>query len=143
MRSPSLLSLRGPSAIFVDLTASPDGALLAVSRPGEGEGLLLLDAATLEPLPFEDDIPASGIAFSPDSSLLAMAVNQWTGNDGSPPRIDAQPVRLYDMPDGTLADRQLGGFPEGGSVEYALDFSADGRRLVAAVDQLRRGHRGR
>ena len=136
MRSPSLLSLRGPSAFFVDLTASPDGALLAVSRPGEGEGLLLMDAATFEPLPFEDDIPASGIAFSPDSSLLAMAVNQWTGNDGSPPRIDDQPVRLYDMPDGTLADRQLGGFPDGGSVEYALDFSADGRRLVAAVDQL-------
>ena len=136
MRSPSLLSHRGPSAFFVDLTASPDGALLAASRPGEGEGLLLMDAATFKPLPFEDDIPASGIAFSPDGSLLAMAVNRWTGNDGSPPRIDDQPVRLYDMPDGTLADRQLGGFPGGGSVEYALDFSADGRRLVAAVDQL-------
>ena len=38
MRSPSLLSLRGPSAFFVDLTASPDGALLAVSRPDEGDG---------------------------------------------------------------------------------------------------------
>ena len=136
MRSPSLLSMRGPSAIFVDLTASRDGALLALSRPDEDSGLLLLDAATFEPLPFEDGIPASGIAFSPDSSLLAMAVNQWTGNDGSPPRIDDQPVRLYDMPDGTLADRQLGGFPDGGSVEYAFDFSADGRRLVAAVDQL-------
>ena len=134
MRSPSLLSMRDPGGMVVDLTASPDGALLAVSRPGEDEGLLLLDAASFEPLPFEDGIPASGIAFSPDSSLLAMAVNQWTGNDGTPPRIDAQPVRLYDMPDGTLADRQLGGFPEGGSVEYALDFSADGRRLVAAVD---------
>jgi DNA-binding SARP family transcriptional activator/WD40 repeat protein len=136
MRSPSLLSHRGPRAFFVDLTASPDGALLAVSRPSEGEGVLLMDATTFKPLPFEDDIPASGIAFSPDSSLLAMAVNHWTGNDGSPPRIDDQPVRLYDMSDGTLADRQLGGFPDGGSVEYALDFSADGRRLVAAVDQL-------
>ena len=136
LRSPSQLSLRGPSAIFVDLTASNDGALLAVSRPDEGDGLLLLDAATFEPLPFDDGIPASGIAFSPDSRLLAMAVNQWTGNDGSPPRIDRQPVRLYDMPDGTLADRQLGGFPDDASVEYGLDFSADGRRLVASVDQL-------
>ncbi len=152
MRSPSVLSRRDPGGMVVDLTASPDGALLAVSRPDEGEGrlgLLLLDAATFEALPFEDDIPASGIAFSPDSSLLAMAVNQWTGNDGSPPRIDPQPVRLYEMPDGTLADRQLGGFPEGGSVEYALDFSADGRRLVAAVDhydaasgRVRRRHHG-
>jgi DNA-binding SARP family transcriptional activator/WD40 repeat protein len=135
-RSPSLVSHRGPPAFYVDLTASPDGALLALSRPDEGEGLLLLDAATFAPLPFEDDIPASGIAFSPDSSLLAMAVNSWTGNDGSPPRIDDQPVRLYDMPAGTLAERQLGGFPDRGAVEYALDISAGGGRLVAAVDQL-------
>ena len=63
-------------------------------------------------------------------------MNQWTGNGGGPPRIDRQPVRLYDMPGGALADQQLGGFPEGASVEYALDFSADGRRLVAAVDEL-------
>jgi len=132
MRSPSLVSLRDPGGFVVDLTTSPDGELLAVSRPEDGDGLLLLDAASLEPLTFEDGIPASGIAFSPDSSMLAMAVNQW--NADNPPRIDAQPVRLYDMPDGTLADRQLGGFPEGSSVEYALDFSADGRRLVAAVD---------
>ena len=134
MRSPSLLSVLHTGAFIVDLTASPDGALLALSRPGDG--LLLLDAATLEPLPVEDDTPASGIAFSPDSSQLAMAVNQWPGDRGGPPRIDPQPVRLYDMPGGTLADQQLGGFPERASVEYALDFSADGRRLVAAVDQL-------
>ena len=90
--------MRDPGGFVVDLTASPDGAFLAVSRPEENAGLLLLDAATLEPLPFNDDIPASGIAFSPDSSLLAMAVNHWTGNQGTQPRIDAQPVRLYDMP---------------------------------------------
>ena len=136
LRSPSLVSVRGAGGGIVDLTASPDGSLLAASRPGEGEGLLLMDADTLEPLPFADDIPASGIAFSPDSSLLAMAVNQWTGNIGAPARIDPQPVRLYDMPDGTRADRQLGGFPAGASVEYDLDFSADGRRLVAAVDRF-------
>ena len=100
------------------------------SRPATA-GLQLLDARTLEPLDFADDIPASGIAFSPDSTQLAMAVNQWNGDD--PPRIDDQPLRLYDMPGGTLADRQLGGFPESSAVEYALDFSADGRRLAAAV----------
>ena len=136
LRSPSLLSVRGGSGSIVDLTASPDGSLLAASRPGDGKGLLLMDAATFEPMPFDDDIPASGIAFSPDSSLLAMAVNQWTGNVGAPARIDPQPVRLYDMPDGTRADRQLDGFPAGASVEYDLDFSADGRSLVAAVDQF-------
>ena len=136
LRSPSLLSVRGGSGAIVDLTASPDGSLLAASRPGDGKGLLLMDAETFEPMPFADDIPASGIAFSPDSSLLAMAVNQWTGNVGAPARIDPQPVRLYDMPDGTRADRQLDGFPAGASVEYDLDFSADGRSLVAAVDRF-------
>ncbi len=134
LRSPSLVAVRGAGGAIVDLTASPDGSLLAASRPGEG-GLLLMDADTLEQLPFADDTPASGIAFSPDSSLLAMAVNRWTGNVGAPARIDPQPVRLYDMPDGTRADQQLGGFPAGASVEYDLDFSADGRHLVAAVSR--------
>ncbi len=136
LRSPELLSVRDAGGALVDLTASPDGSMIAGSRPGEGEGLQLMAAKTLESLPFANDIPASGIAFSPDSSLLAMAVNQWTGNVGAPARINPQPIRLYNVPDGTLADRQLGGFPEGASVEYDLDFSADGSRLVAAVDRF-------
>jgi DNA-binding SARP family transcriptional activator/WD40 repeat protein len=133
-RNPTLLAVRDAGGAVVDLAASPDGALVAASRPGLGDGprpLLLLDAATQEPLDFPEAPPASGIAFSPDGRLLAMAVNQWNGDN--PPRIDAQPVRLYEMPSGTLAERQLRGFPEGGAVEYALDFSADGRRLVAEV----------
>ena len=134
LRNPSLLAVRDAGGAVVDLAASPAGTLLAASRPGIGEGLQLLDAVTLGPLEFEEDIPASGIAFSPDGKLLAMAVNQWNGDDA--PRLDPQPVRLYEMPDGTLADRQLGGFPAGSAVEYALDFSADGRRVVAAVDHL-------
>ena len=99
--------------------------------PSAGEGLQLLDAATLTPLEFADDIPASAVAFSPDGKLLAVAVNQWNG-DG-PQRVDPQPLRLYQMPEGTLADRQLGGFPHGAVVEYQLDFSGDGRRLAAEV----------
>ena len=134
MKSPSLVSVRDLGGGVVDLAASPDGALIAGSSPGEG--VLLVDARTMQTLPFDDDTPASGIAFSPDGKLLAAAVNQWTGNDGSPARIDAQPIRLYDLPAGTQTVRQLGGFPAGASVEYDLDFSADGRRLVAAVDRL-------
>ena len=65
-----------------------------------------------------------------------MAVNQWTGNVGAPARINPQPIRLYNVPDGTLADRQLGGFSEGASGDDDLDFSADGTRLVAAVDRF-------
>ncbi len=136
MRAPSLLASRPAGA--VDMAVSPAGDLVAASRAGEGDGVLLLDATTLEPVPFADDTPASAIAFSPDGKLLAVAVNQWTGNDGSPARIDAQPVRLYDVDDGARVERQLGGFPAGASVEYDLDFSADGRRVVAAVDRFDR-----
>ena len=60
-----------------------------------------------------------------------MAVNQWVA--AGPPRIDDQPVRLYDMPGGTPSAHQLGGMPHASSVEYALDYSDDGRRLAAVV----------
>jgi hypothetical protein len=116
-RQPGLLAVRQADGMVVDLAASPDGALIDASRPSEGAGPrppLLLDAGTHEALAFPEAPPASGIAFSPDSTLLAMAVNQWNG-DG-PPRLDAQPVRLYEMPGGTLAERQLGGFVPGDSV---------------------------
>jgi DNA-binding SARP family transcriptional activator/WD40 repeat protein len=136
MRNPSLVAVRDPGNTVVDLATSPVGSLLAASRPGtgapsEGEGLRLLDADALEPLPFEEEEPASGIAFSPDGKVLAMALNQWNGD--SPPHLNPQPVRLYDMPGGTLAARQLGGFSEGSAVEYSLDFSQDGSRFTAEV----------
>ena len=49
----------------------------------------------------------------PDGRQLAVAVNQWTLDRQGPPRIDEQPVRLYDMPGGTLSTHQLGGMPDG------------------------------
>ena len=129
------MSVRSAGGGIVDLAASPDGSLLAASRPGD-EGLLLMDAKSLEPLPFTDDVPASEIAFSPDSSRLVMAVNQWTDKTAALSGSTRSPSRPYDMPDGALSQQQLGGFPEGASVEYDLDFSADGRHLVAAVDRF-------
>lgn len=136
MRSPSMLRPLPVSSFVVDLDTSADGTLVALSRPGDGEGIALLDAATHEPLPLADHTASSAVAFSPDSRQMAVAVNQWPGSQGGAPRIDPQPVRLFDVPSGTMSVRQLGGFPEGASVEYALGFSADGRRLVAAVDRL-------
>ncbi|RYP87770.1 hypothetical protein EKO23_05125 [Nocardioides guangzhouensis] len=137
-RNPSLVAQRDAGNTVVDVATSPVGSLLAVSRPGtgapgRGEGLRLMDADTLEPLPFEENQPTSAVAFSPDGSLMALAMNQWNGND--PPHIVSQPLRLYDMPDGTLADHQLGGFPEYSAIEYGLAFSGDGRRVAAEVQQ--------
>ena len=129
-RNPSLLSVRPVSGLVLDVAASPDGAYLATSHPEEGRGLQLYDARSLELLEFEGDVPAGVIAFSPESTQLAVAVNAWTGHDA--PRIDPQPLRLYDLPSGALSERQLGGFPEG-SVVVDLDFSHLQRRVAALV----------
>ena len=56
----------------------------------------------------------------------------------APPRIDRQPLRLYDMPSGRLSEEQLGGFRMGDSIEYALDFSDDGRRIATVVQHYDR-----
>jgi WD40 repeat protein len=116
----------------MSMSVSPDGRLVAVGMPTHQ--VRLFDTESLERVAFESDTgPASIVGFSPDSHQLAMAVNQWTPDRQGPPRIDKQPLRLYDIPSGRLSDRQLGGFTMGDSIEYALDFSDDGKRLATVV----------
>ena len=116
----------------MSMSVSPDGKLVAVGMPTHQ--VRLFDTESLERAELESDTgPASIVRFSPDSHQLAMAVNQWTPDRQGPPRIDRQPLRLYDMPGGRLSDRQLGGFRFGDSIEYALDFSDDAKRLATVV----------
>jgi len=134
LRTRSLVAVGDSEGYVVSLATSPDGSLLAASRPGSGagNGLRLFDARSLAPVAFHDDIPASAVEFSPDGTQVVFAVNQWVPTAGSR-RIDPWPIRLYDLPGATRSSRQLGGMPEGSSVEYALDFSADGTRVAALV----------
>ena len=120
---------RPGTAWIASSAASADGALVAASLAEEG--VQLLDAPALTPIEFADDTPSSAVAFSPDGKQLAVAVNQFNG--AGPPRIDALPIRLYDMPGGSRSEAQLGGLPDGSAVEYSLAFSADGSRLAAAA----------
>ncbi len=122
-------TLTGAGGLALDV--SSDGAVLASSH--YTHGVRLYDTRTLAPIPFGDDTPTSAVRFSPDGGVLATAVNHWTQNGGE--RIDPQPIRLYDLPGGDLSARQPGGWPEGSSVEYSMDFSGDGRRLAAAVNR--------
>ena len=121
----------GADAMSVASDVSSDGTLVASSNPVDG--VQLYDAETLSPVPFEDATPSSIVRFSPDGRYLAAAVNQWTGTGGA--RIHDLPVRLYDLPSGTLSERQLGGWPEDSNVEYHLAFSSDGRRIAAGVNR--------
>ena len=145
----TLLTRAGPvegahdlDGLPVSMAASPDGARLAVSlAPDSTEpGVHLFDGATLEPVEFAETPPSSIIRFSPDGHQLAMAVNEWVP-EGSP-RLDEQPIQLYDLPHGTLSRHQLGGMAPGSGVEYALDYSDSGRRLAAVVQHydVRAGH---
>jgi WD40 repeat protein len=131
----SLTRIQDTGDYIVSLAASGDGVLVAASQPVGG--VQLFDARSMNPIPFDDATASSAVTFAPGGRLMAAAVNQWTPQ--GPPTIDSQPVRLYEMPAGELADRQLGGWPEGASVEYSLAFSRDGRRIVAGVQRLIRG----
>ncbi len=94
-------------------------------------GVHLFDSATLEPVEFAETAPSSIIRFSPDGRQLAMAVNEWVPE--GPPRLDEQPIQLYDLPQGTLSPHQPGGMAPESGVEYAMEYSDDGRRLAAVV----------
>jgi WD40 repeat protein len=115
------------------MAASSEGSLVAVSlAPDAPEpGVHLYDGETLEPVEFADTAPSSIIRFSPDGRHLALAVNEWVPQ--GPPRLDRRPIQLYDLADGTLSAHQLGGMRDGSGVEYAMEYSDDGRRLAAVV----------
>jgi DNA-binding SARP family transcriptional activator/WD40 repeat protein len=132
-RAGPLETTREYDGLPVSMSASPDGSLLAVSgSPADPEpGVHLFDSATLAPVEFAETTPSSIIRFSPDGRQLAMAVNEWVS--AGPPRLDKQPIQLYDLPEGTLSPRQLGGMAPASGVEYAMEYSDDGRRLAAVV----------
>ncbi|HEX3222955.1 MAG TPA: BTAD domain-containing putative transcriptional regulator [Nocardioides sp.] len=132
-----LRGVRDAGGLAVSMSASPEGSLLAVSPAPDADEpwVHLYQTPSLRPVEFADRTPPPSIVrFSPDGGQLAVAVNQWVEDRQKlEPRIDKLPLRLYDMPAGTLASQQLGGWPRGSSIEYALDFSDDGHRLAAVV----------
>jgi WD40 repeat protein len=141
-RSGAVAGTRALDGLPVSMSASPDGSLLAVSlAPDAPEpGVHLYDSATLEPVEFPRTAPSSIVRFSPDGRQLAVAVNEWVPQ--GPPRIDRHPIQLYDVPTGRLARHQLGGMAPDSGVEYALQYSHDGRRIAAVVQHYDRdaGH---
>jgi DNA-binding SARP family transcriptional activator/WD40 repeat protein len=141
-RTSAVEGARALDGLPVSMAASRHGSLLAVSLAPDAPqpGVHLFDSATLEPVEFAETSPSSIIRFSPDGRQLAMAVNEWVPQ--GPPRIDKQPIQLYDVPEGTRSTHQLGGMPPGSGVEYALEYSDDGRRLAAVVQHYDRdaGH---
>jgi DNA-binding SARP family transcriptional activator/WD40 repeat protein len=134
-RAGPLEATRDLDGLPVSMSASPAGGLVAVSlAPSDPEpGIHLFDSETLEPVEFAQTDPSSIIRFSPEGRQLAMAVNEWVPEGQS--RLDEQPIQLYDLPAGTLSRHQLGGMPYGSGIEYAMEYSDDGRRLAAVVQK--------
>ena len=121
---------RPGTAWMPSLAVSPDGEVVA--GVVLSDGVRMFDATTLSPLPFAQVTPSSGsAAISPDGHRLAVAVNH----------LDEQPLRLYDLPRGTLSPSQPGGIPSGSGIPYTdkdrpeVSFSRDGRRMVAELRQ--------
>ncbi|MGZ6764698.1 MAG: nSTAND1 domain-containing NTPase [Nocardioidaceae bacterium] len=132
-RAGSLAGARDLDGLPVSMAASPAGSLVAVSlAPDAPEpGVHLFDSTTLEEVDFAATPPSSIIRFSPDGRRLALAVNEWVPVGA--PRLDEQPIQLYDLPSGRLAAHQLGGMRPSSGIEYAMTYSGDGRRLAAVV----------
>ena len=126
--------VRDLDGLPVSMSASPDGSLVAVSiAPGErSTGVHLFDSATLEPVEFAETAPASIIRFSPDGRQLAMAVNEWVDRRdrrGS----TSSPSSSTTCPRGPSRRTSWAGWRPTSGVEYALEYSDDGRRLAAVV----------
>lgn len=124
---------RSGTAWMPSISASPDGNLVA--GVVQGDIVRLFDATTLEPRPFQDTTPPSGaVAFTPDGSQLVVAASY----------EEEQPLRLYDLPTGTLSQTQPGGIPERSEVNFHntaqndvdVAFSSDGTRMVAELQQF-------
>ncbi len=118
---------RGPSG-FESLAVSPDGRSVAVTSGTKG-GLLTYDAATLENTGVRQDLGALGVEYTPDSRYLATAVGEIKDGFVDP---DTASFELLDA--ATLQRTAVfGGLKPGSFVDDAIDFSADGRRLVAVA----------
>jgi WD40 repeat protein len=122
---------RPGTAWMSSFTASTDGSLVAGCVLSGG--VRLLDATGLDVMPFEDQVPGcTSLALSPDGARLAVALGS----------ADDQPIRLYDLPGGTLSRRQPGGLPPMSAVPYTernhvdVTFSHDGSRMVAQVQRF-------
>jgi hypothetical protein len=108
----------GPLPSVTALAFRGDGSQLAVGMYGQVAVWDLLDgrpAAVLSDLPG----PVHALAYSPDGKRLAVGSGQ-PAQSGS--------VRIYRVPDGTLAQE----FEGHGDVVYALAFRHDGGQLASA-----------
>lgn len=122
---------RSGTAWMPSVSTSADGDVIAGNIMGDLARLF--DARTLEPLAFPD-APASAlsVALSPDGSRIVVA------EDYEGP----QPLRLYDLPRGTLSQTQPGGIPaswglnNNGSYDADPAFSHDGSRLVVELQRF-------
>ncbi len=122
------------TAWMPSVSAGADGDLIAGNVLGDVPRLF--DATTLEPLAFPDAPQiALSLALSPDGRRLVVATSY----------EEEQPLRLYDLPRGTLSQTQPGGIPANwglnnlGSYDADPGFSRDGSRLVAELQRVLEG----
>lgn len=125
---------RSGTAWMPSVSAGADGDLIGGNVLGDVPRLF--DATTLEPLAFPDAPQiALSLALSPDGRRLVVATSY----------EEEQPLRLYDLPRGTLSQTQPGGIPADAGLNplgsYDVDpvFSRDGSRLVAELQNLTPG----
>jgi WD40 repeat protein/DNA-binding SARP family transcriptional activator len=125
--------LRGVARGRGDLTEvelGADGRTVTTSGP---DGIAAYDAGSLNETSFTERGPFSALAESPDGRLLVAAA-------GEPEATSPDPRPLRVLSAGSFESKaDLGGVTPRTSVDHALDFSADGRRVAAGLMSVDNG----
>lgn len=120
-----------PGTAWIESSAaSPDGAFVAAGLAVEG--FRLFQGSTLTPVDFADSARSLAMEFSPNGKQLARATEN-----------ELSPISLYDVPGGDLSPGQLTGMPPFTTLATSLDFSNDGGRLAAVVNDSAGEHPSR
>ena len=129
-RTARLAAISRTAGDLLAVDVAPDGATVMVAG---ADGVSSRDSATLQPVASTTEVPASGLAESPDGRLVAYGVDAPRAGTS-----DDRPVRIVDP--ATLQEiASAGGMPHGSWVDGALAFSSDGLRLAAGMRDLHSG----
>jgi WD40 repeat protein/DNA-binding SARP family transcriptional activator len=120
----------GPAGAWPFFATSPDGrtiAVISLASDGNRGTIALIDTSDLrvvKRIRYPESTPM-GLAFSPDSTTLAVGSITFTGDETR----DQSYVRLWDVDSGKPMTSDLPGIPTGVWL-WSIAFSADGRTLA-------------
>ncbi|HSO63517.1 MAG TPA: BTAD domain-containing putative transcriptional regulator, partial [Ornithinibacter sp.] len=126
-RAPTLVRLARTPRV-VSLALNPRSGLVLAQAPGEG--LIVRRAGTLAPVAVHAELQGAGVFTAPDGSTAVVTPMPDLVESGAVPAV------VVLDPDGTVADDQLGGIPEGRFAQQDAAIGPDSRWLAVTLPAL-------